>query len=227
MRYIKKNLSYCLICGKEFFKTSANNKYCSVKCREKRHSFLRKSKIRSNHLCKCGCRQYTLINGRTGKPNRYIYKHYHNPSSKGIKAAIEAHRLKIDWYKVSLLYTEEKLSFIKIAKQLHCNASTVARNLKKIGIKTRNIKGFYINNLGYVQSTLTGRLIHREIMEKSIGRLLLTSEHVHHKNGIKNDNRIENLEILIKGQHHKKWSELLKENLELKKEIDRLKCFKR
>lgn len=47
-----------------------------------------------------------------------------------------------------------------------------------------------------------GRVLeHRWLVEQRLGRHLLTAEHVHHVNGVKDDNRPENLAVLGHSEH--------------------------
>ncbi len=72
------------------------------------------------------------------------------------------------------------------------------------GPKNGNWKGGIKQHAaGYVQQWVSGRgsvLQHRLVMEGIIGRRLERHEEVHHKNGIRHDNRPENLELWAKRQ---------------------------
>ena len=54
----------------------------------------------------------------------------------------------------------------------------------------------YSDQKGYVRE-------HRLVLEEFLGRYLSKDELVHHKNGIKTDNRIGNLEVMTRSQHIK------------------------
>jgi len=55
----------------------------------------------------------------------------------------------------------------------------------------------FIDKNGYVVHQKGGKQFqeHRQVMERHLGRKLTTDETVHHRNGIRNDNRVENLEL--------------------------------
>lgn len=60
----------------------------------------------------------------------------------------------------------------------------------------------YTNGAGYRYVSVDGKpvLEHRHVMAQQLGRPLVTGESVHHKNGVRSDNRPENLELRV-GAH--------------------------
>ena len=99
------------------------------------------------------------------------------------------------------------------------------------GEKNHNwIGGKYYTKAGYVMirdytvkinTPGAYKLEHRIVMEKHLGRKLKNNEKVHHLNGIKDDNRLENLKLFSSSRNHMIYEKLaytfLIENKLLKK----------
>jgi len=125
------------------------------------------------------------------------------------------------------LYWDDKLSLYDIAKRLGCSPDTIHYKMKKFGVPTRSVKQRnqlvydngnrlkrkrfqkpdtrYImilrathpraNKHGYIAE-------HLEVWEKANGRPLPDDWVIHHINGIKDDNRPENLAGMPSHNHH-------------------------
>ncbi len=82
-----------------------------------------------------------------------------------------------------------------------------AKHLRQYGtlevpVREPQVTKGYINRNGYRVVCFGGRVIleHRLVMEQKIGRPLFDYENVHHRNGVRDDNRPENLELWARPQ---------------------------
>lgn len=107
-------------------------------------------------------------------------------------------------------------SLEQVAKSMGVTRQCVYKAFKKRGLDLRgpnfrpfqeyNGLKFTLKNTGYYALSVNDRcLMHRYVWEKEKGKIPKGWD-IHHINGIKSDNRIENLECLPKSEHTRKYS---------------------
>jgi HNH endonuclease/NUMOD3 motif-containing protein len=155
------------------------------------------------------------------------YHHTHSAkqrigkASKGNQYSIG----KIPWNKgLKVGCTISDKSRKRISRRMKGNQ--FAKGFKHPGEKSPSWKGGRIFHQGYIRVRCEGHpkatphghyvLEHILVMEERLGRYLEKWEVVHHINGIKSDNRDENLQLFTRAEHtrhHKKFHHLLSPKL--------------
>lgn len=143
-------------------------------------------------LCQCGCGQETSLASTTlkkrgwvkGEPLRYISGHNNNWAG---------HMLDRMCKRCGSTF-QAPLSRVKKGAARYCS---------RFCADDARRSGGWISNQGYNRTKIDGQTItvHRYIMEQHLGRTLEPHEDVHHINGDKLDNRIENLRVMDHAEH--------------------------
>lgn len=104
---------------------------------------------------------------------------------------------------------KRSMSEIKRGRTKYC--STTCSGRAHTGENNPSFKrGYFINENGYkkIRVENTYKYEHRYLVEQSLGRKLRNDEDVHHKDGNKLNNSLDNLEVLSKKEHtrlHGNW----------------------
>jgi hypothetical protein len=114
-------------------------------------------------------------------------------------------------------------------KATRCRACYHKYQSTHTGAEAKKWRGGRVKNHGYIEIYVGNgkrrKQEHRLIMESHLGRALNENEIVHHINGIKSDNRIENLAVLDRHHHDVRTIQRIWQNRiqDLEAEIGRLR----
>lgn len=179
----------CIVCGKEFYKKPVENKiyWESKKCCSKECGNINRRK-RIKLICVVCGKEFEVIEYRKNAKYCSLECNY-------TKKPYWTDKKRPDISEKAKVWAKERLEPYYFKKGEH-RTNTGRTRIKSFGDK----------NQPYSIITINGKNIkkHRYIIEKIIGRTLNKKEIIHHINGDKQDNRIENLYICKDRTEHTK-----------------------
>ena len=144
------------------------------------------------------------------------------------------------------LYADDECNSEEVATRVGCSPTQVRRVLKRHGVtrprgaSTKNRRGEkspswkggrVVLPQGYVaiwkpdhpQANKNGYVLeHRMVASDALGIRLTPKDEVHHINGVKDDNRPENLIVVPRGKHQKMHAEIIRELYQLRRDLERM-----
>lgn|SRR3990167_8481877 len=108
--------------------------------------------------------------------------------------------------------TSNAIRLVLIRNNIQRRSRSECRKSLRLGNEIHNYKGGNISPVGYKRIYIEGKITqeHRHILSQHLGRVLTIKEIVHHRNGNKLDNRLENLEIMTRSEHARHHKNLTK-----------------
>ena len=127
---------------------------------------------------------------------------------------------------ISIYKKARSIGLYKTPEMKFINMSNARRGEKasnwKGGRKKTNSGYIVILDKQHPRGSTEGYVFeHIVVMERHLGRFIGTDEAVHHINGVKDDNRLENLEVMGFGEHTRHHHLGLKRSLETRKLISK------
>lgn len=163
----------CKRCGLPFAKTPNSGRlYCSMACMR-----AYKTENRIKRSCETCGKEFSVEPYRSEDEGRGRY------CSQKCRYDAPSNRVDVTCVVCGKLYNIPRA---RVGTAKYCSMTCRSRNRKA----TTGPRGYVSIRVGGVNI-----FQHRHVMEQHIGRPLLKSETVHHKNGVKDDNRLENLEL--------------------------------